>query len=344
MRQPMVRSSILSDLQPFLAERGASAHDRLREVGLPLRCLAEPDYLVRVGKVNRLLELASQRLAMPDFGLQLSRTRRLAKLGVVGALMRDEQTVRDALQRFIANSHLNSSATWLQLREEGDLALLRVFIDADRQPAIRQATEMAVGGLVRILQQLLRPDWRPREVWFCHTPVHTAGLVRQFFGCPVRFGAEWDGFAFDRNDLDQGLPLADAGLARYVQMAATQATPHADSPRVHRVKQRIFALMMDGRCSAGEVAASLGIDRRTLHRHLAAEGTGYQQVHDAIRLEIAQRQLRTGTAHLSQLAQAVGCGSLSSFSRWFKLQTGLSPTRWVAAGAPHAREPAIGEP
>jgi hypothetical protein len=49
------------------------------------------------------------------------------------------------------------------------------------------------------------------------------------------------------------------------------------------VRQCIYVMLPSGLCSAGSVAARLGVDRRTVHRHLAREGQTFSAVMDAVR-------------------------------------------------------------
>ena len=60
----------------------------------------------------------------------------------------------------------------------------------------------------------------------------------------------------------------------------------------------------------------LGVDRRTVHRRLAAQGGNFMQLLDAIRQEQAQRLLRYGDRKLTDIAPLLGFNSLSAFSRW----------------------------
>jgi len=328
-RHPTVRSSIVSDYAPFARSRGLDPLAMVRSVGLPMRSLTQPDLLIRVGKVHRLLEQSANLSGTPDFGLQLSRTRRLSSLGALGALMRDEASVRDALRRSISSAHLNSTSIWMQLEEHGDVALLRLALDADMQTPIRQATEMALGGLLSILRHLMGPDWTPREVFFVHAPASPPARVGRFFGCPVRFSTDFNGILLDTADLDRPIPLSDQRLRQYSALAEAEPSTGKRRISVHATQQQLLALMTAGHCASSEVAATFGVHRRTLNRHLKTEGVNFSGVHDQLRLELAQQYLRAGRLEISQIATLLNFSSLSSFSRWFKRQTSLSPRNWA---------------
>jgi AraC-like DNA-binding protein len=52
----------------------------------------------------------------------------------------------------------------------------------------------------------------------------------------------------------------------------------------------------------------------------------------AWRLQLASRKLRTTSATMAEVADAIGYGSEASFSRAFKRHAGVSPSEWRSAG------------
>jgi len=74
-----------------------------------------------------------------------------------------------------------------------------------------------------------------------------------------------------------------------------------------------------------EAAARLGLSRQTLNRRLAALGTSYQGIRDALRRDRACALLARGDATLGQIAETLGYSEPSAFQRAFKLWTGLPP-------------------
>lgn len=60
-----------------------------------------------------------------------------------------------------------------------------------------------------------------------------------------------------------------------------------------RVRDLVEVLLPTGRCSADEVARAPGVDRRTLHRHLAATGETFTSIVDRKRAGLAERYLST---------------------------------------------------
>ena len=79
-------------------------------------------------------------------------------------------------------------------------------------------------------------------------------------------------------------------------------------------------LLPRGHCRVEVVAQHLGVDRRTIANHLAAEGTTYSTLVNSIRRELRESYLQSGTKNLSKVALLLGFSELSAFSRWHKTQ------------------------
>ena len=100
----------------------------------------------------------------------------------------------------------------------------------------------------------------------------------------------------------------------------------------------------DGRCqtpdTCDQVARQLGVDRRTVHRQLAREGTAFTTLLDATRTELARRHLAQPQRPLSEVAQLLGFSGLSAFSRWHRARFGTtaSTRRRAGSAAPPARD------
>jgi AraC-like DNA-binding protein len=102
----------------------------------------------------------------------------------------------------------------------------------------------------------------------------------------------------------------------------------------------IESLLPTERCSAAYVARSLGMDRRTLHRHLARSDETFSSLVDSVRIDLAQRYVARQTRSLTDISGELGFSALSSFSRWFKDRFGCSPKAWKAAQ--DSTSPAVG--
>lgn len=85
--------------------------------------------------------------------------------------------------------------------------------------------------------------------------------------------------------------------------------------------------------SLGEVASLLGRSSSTLRRQLQQEGTSFQRLKDAWRLQQAKELLQSERP-LAEIASTLGFESNSVFSRAFKSWTGVAPSMFRAIQNP----------
>ena len=191
--------------------------------------------------------------------------------------------------------------------------------------------ELAVGVMFRILSELLGPQWRARLVCFSHRAPQDTGSHRALFDAPLEFNASFNGIVCAAPDLAAALPTIATGMAPFARRFLDQALSSAGASTVDNTRALIAALLPGGRCTADQVAQHLGIDRRTLYRHLAAEGHSFSALMLSVRREFAQRQIRDSDRSLAELADLLGFSSPSAFAFWFRRVFGTTVTAWKRA-------------
>lgn len=84
--------------------------------------------------------------------------------------------------------------------------------------------------------------------------------------------------------------------------------------------------------TAAVLASRLGVERHTLQRALKAAGLSFARLKQATVLDRLQRHCLANTAPeaLKQVWAAMGFTSASSFARYVRRSTGMSPTRVCA--------------
>ena len=78
----------------------------------------------------------------------------------------------------------------------------------------------------------------------------------------------------------------------------------------------------------------MGIDRRTLARHLAAEGLSFSLLMNKVRSELLAIYLDDGARALSEVSDLLGFAAPSAFSRWHRARFGVAARSRMSARAP----------
>ena len=120
---------------------------------------------------------------------------------------------------------------------------------------------------------------------------------------------------FARRDLDAPLPGADPVMARHVMRYLDPMLARSHGTVSQRVRQLVYEHLSTGRCTTEEVARSIGMDRRTLHRHLGRFGETFSSIVDEVRADLALRYLEGRRRSLNEIARLLGFSAPSAFSR-----------------------------
>ena len=325
----LTRSASLTDYDHVARSVGLDPFRMLRMAKLPAKALDDPNMMINAGSVGWLLEESARLSGQEAFGLLLAERRGLANFGILALVMRDEPTLRAALQSCIRYMRLQNAGVLVRLDDAGDLALLHVGVDMQGHGVWRQAIEMSTGIGLRTLQVLSRDTFRPVQITFTHEQPATLEVHRRVLGTSVEFSQECNAMVCRNRDLDMPIPAADPALNREVKRLLDAQLANLRDEPTQQTRQIVRMLLPSGLCSVDRVALHLGMHRRTLNRHLAAEGESVTTIINAVRAELAEEYLANTNRRLFEIADLLGFSSAGDFSRWFRGQYGKTPSDWA---------------
>ena len=133
----LTRSASLTDYEVVARSVGLDPFRMLRMAKLPARVLDDPNMMIvrvrSVGCWRRSARLSGQEA----FGLLLAERRSLANFGMLALVIREEPTLRAAVQSCIRYMRLHNAGVQARLEDAGDVALLHVGVNM--QPPWRLA-------------------------------------------------------------------------------------------------------------------------------------------------------------------------------------------------------------
>jgi AraC-like DNA-binding protein len=327
-----VRSASLHGYVDLAQSVGLDAFAMMRRVGLAPRCLDDPETPIAAEAVRDLLENSAHASGIEDFALRLAAGRSLSNLGPISLVLQQEPTGRQALDTLCSYLRLLNASLITKLEDAPGTVTIREEMLVQQSVSMRQPMELAVGVMYRILRELLGSQWKPLQVCFVHRPPKEVSGHHAFLGPRVLFNQEFNGIVCAAADLQAPRTRTDPAIARFARQYLDQALNSLHRNPQHAVRQLIAALLPGGRCTAQQAALHLGVDRRTLHRHLAVHGTSFSQELQDVRSELALRKLHDSDLPVSELASLLGFSSPSAFGHWFRGAFGKSVTDWRATG------------
>jgi AraC-like DNA-binding protein len=308
---------------------GRDASGALKLAQITQAQLAKPDARVTAHQLEVLTAAAMQEL--DDEGLAAFE-RRLpwGSYGMLARASLSAPTVGVALTRWCRHHGLLTDSLRIALVQSGATASLEL----DEHWAIEgELRELNLAFLLRNLHGLAcwyvdsRIPLAETHLPFA-APPH-ADAYRFMFPGAIRFAAARASIRFDARYLALPLRRDEKALAAMLQRAlpVTVLQYRRDRLLVRQVRQALAA-HPDATHNATALAELLNMSARTLHRQLKDEGATLQQLKDEVRCERARDLLWRTHKPLKQVAAAVGFRNEKSFSRAFRLWTGISPSQF----------------
>src|SRR2546423_4832521 len=182
----LVRAACLTNFSEVARAGGLDPARMLVDVGLSPSVLSEPDLMIPVERVGRLLQASAIQSGNESFGLCMAESRMLSNMGAVGMLIRDQTTLRDSLDVLIRYQVLLNDSLSLMLEEHAGVVVLREEVKpGNAQQPTRQRIELALGVTLRLMRQFLGAGWQPRRTCFAHPAPRDVSVHHRLFGYGV---------------------------------------------------------------------------------------------------------------------------------------------------------------
>jgi AraC-like DNA-binding protein len=328
---PRTRAATLTGYTELAASLGLDPGRLVASQGMSLADLDASDRWMPAAPVARLLEMSAQLSGCPDFGLRLAGLRRLGTLGPLSLVLRDEPTLRAALELLIRYEHTYNEALHLRMSDVGELTTIAVWLEFGEPAPTGQASDLVMGALLGIIRTLVGAAWMPRSVSFAHDAPEDATPYHRLFGPTVRFADKVTGVVFPTEQLDTAVVTSDASLRPYTHEFLRRVVSDGAVTATAQAAEAVEFLLPLGLCSVDEVSRQLGLRARELQRRLEEEGSSFSAVVDAERKHVAERNLPNSQFSMTDISQMLGFAAPSAFSRWFSQHFGTSPSAWRSA-------------
>ncbi len=256
----------------------------------------------------------SRRLPWGSYGMLCRASLGSPDLGV--ALKRWCRHHRLLTEDILLELEVGEGIATLRIREMRPLEALREFCLLSCMRYVHGYACWLVDSRIPLLQTCF-PLRRP-----AHAAVH--GLL---FPGEVLYGCAQACMRFDAQYLALAPRRDEASLRSMLQHALPLTVRPYRRDRLLGERARALLAAQPGQpFDAPRLATALHVSVRTLHRHLAEEGTSLQRIKDVVRREHAVAQLRRGQESVKKIALSVGFANEKAFARAFRNWTGQSPS------------------
>lgn len=281
--------------------------------------------LLPMEPVCRLLEASARAAECPDLGLRIAQRQDLTVLGILGLAIQTATSPAEAskiVSRFI---FVQGTALRMRAVQPGplvpDTVALTLGIEGIAPGLQRQTIELILGMGFQVGK--MRDSWasRLRAVSLPHVAGAAAGAHRRFFGVPVHEAQVSAALHLDARGWQVPDPEGHPRLQRLMEDHLERNFPAPPRRLSDQVRTALRPLIGTPQANRSDIAHILAIEPRTLHRHLRAEGTSFQEIKDNLRRDLAQKYLTESHVTLDQLSAMLGFPEQSALSRacrkWF---------------------------
>jgi AraC-like DNA-binding protein len=324
----MLRAAGLRGLPGLIEELGGDREALPARYGVPATAVDSDNEVISSRDAARLLEGAAAALDCPDLGLRLAARQDIAILGPLAVAIENSPTLGDALD--CANRFLFVHSPALTIEQVPDpshrpgvLGLRYRSTEWDVLPPV--AADHGLGLLHRITIVLIGGRYGLRSVHLPHRPAAPVARYTEFFGTDVRFGQADALLRVPATLVDTPITGGNRML-REVALDYLKSHLPAASPTLElRVRQLLTRSLGSTPADITAIARHLRTHPRTLQRRLAASGTTFDKILDAVRREAAHRLITTTDVPFAQVTAMVGLTEQSALTRAVRRWYGQAP-------------------
>jgi AraC-like DNA-binding protein len=331
-----VSAAAVLNILNYCAERGVAGSALLERCGISPGILTAPNGRVEFPRCVDLLNEGAAALADPYFGIRLAEHTPLGLLGHYGQAIRFSADLGEAMSLAVRFYRFWTDATELVHGHRDGLVGLVMAAPDDLDPNwLRHDVEHVMKMILVVGKQLVHGCVRPSSVRFRHAPPPSTDYYRTAFEIEPEFSAPENAIWFKGDALGNPIGGADPQMKQVFETHLQQALDSI--PHVGTLERRIAALMAEllprGEVSLERIAATLGISGRTLQRELDERGISWRDLHDRVRMALAEEYLGRSLA-MNEVAYRLGFAEVSSFYRAFHRWKGITPARFRQRTSP----------
>jgi AraC-like DNA-binding protein len=328
-RRPTTSLTAAIGLADAIEAAGQDPDRILRPLGLDRRRLMDAHGVIPSVDFARMLEDAARLTGDECFGLHFGERFHPKDIGALAYVVLNSPTFGVGFANVARYLRVHNEAAEASVEPGPVHVCLRHRL---RLPAAlrRQHNEYSLTVGLDTIRLMAGREWTPVEAHFEHPAPARSSEQLRVFGAPVSFGRPTNALVIERRLVDQPVPAADPRLypilRRYLDRVLEEMPP-ADG-LLASVRRAIAESMRHGDPTLAHVARRLAMGRRTLQRHLKAQGADFAGLVEATRRAFALRYLRDWNNTLTDVSYLLGYSEVSAFNRAFRRWTASTPSEY----------------
>ncbi len=289
--------------------------------------LASPESRISIPRYMRLGHAGITLTGNPALGLRMGALTRPADAGLAGFAAETAPSIGQALSTLIRYSLLTSQNSRGEPTVDKTARLARFHSISP----YNQYNYFVVDSILAVWVQLVRHMTGRYDVLerVCieYPSIGLDELFESWFRCPVEFGATENSIQLKESVWRQTPTQShDAMHSKLTNWCEKELREIQQGWSVGDRVQRLMTPLLRGETPTLEtIAAKLGTTPWTLQRQLNSEGTGFRQLLDETRKQLAKDYLKETNSSLSEIAWLLGFANPPAFHKAYQRWYGISP-------------------
>lgn len=305
--------------------RGMAVDVFLEDAGIAQELLSQNHARVTVAQYVDLFKSLVERLDDDLMGFQSRRLKRgsfaLMARSAIGA-----PDLEVAIRRIARTYRLLQDDVLMEIMRDGKQAGFTLRYTDPATPWPNFLPELILRVHWQLFVWLTGGKLKVNRFDFAFAAPAYADSYSQAFPGTLRFNCERSGFWFDASYLNCRILQDEKALFSFLSNAQRNILlPQKNNAQVSSSVRNHLQQAFPSWPDMATTAVALHMSGATLQRRLAAEGTSFQALKDALRRDVAIIRLNTSTVPLAALACELGFSDSASFQRAFKGWTGSAP-------------------
>jgi len=312
----------------------ADASALLQSVGLDLDAKANPKAMVAASAYYGLLERIAKDIDATALPLRTGASMRCDDYGALGLAFKAAPTLFGSYSRVARYARLWTSVVTYELKPDGPNTWFVLHRSGPRRLGLRLSNEATLASATAIGREVSQDGaFTPLEVHLSHPAPSVIAHHEAYFGCPVFFGSDRDAILISPDSINRSNKLGDEGITHFLQQHLDRELAQITVTKSlnQHTKDVIARALSEGLPKMEDVARSLGMSVRSLHRRLADDGMTFRTLTEDTRQELAEGLLRDERYSIAEVAFLTGFSEQSSFNRAFKRWAGDTPATYRKA-------------
>lgn len=327
-------SNLIGRIVSAAVSRGANRPALLEAVGTSEAILRNQLSRVSGQVLIRLFSALEHHLSDPAIALRIGKEAKPSCFSDIGFATRLLPTLSDVLAANVRMQMLRQTLYRVKQVEDGRTVNLEWDIGSYDAHEIAAAVEFSFGTHIRLAREIWGDELVVEKIAFQHASRFDVQHYTELLGADVTFGESSSYVTFSAEQANKPSPCANALLLNAATTCHSAPVEWLRSGRRHSAFTYFYLWTELNKSPAtlDRAARSFGMTERTLRRHLVDEGHPFRTLLDDLRKSMCELYRLENKRSLGEVAELLGYGELSAFSRAYRRWFGEPPSRaWDTA-------------